>query len=1187
MSPVPNQIRRKLPLSRQGLSALDKARLAKTSAERRRAVNDILCAAFVDGVSLKTESVRYVMQRLLNGVSVSVTETRINFSVVLVALIRALESKNPNATQHKIMPCISQIYGPDGSFEADYAGGERERALGTITACAAFVRAYDAKLQLSCFKEMLLLLRQCCVGSAAKWGLGNAAVRLITEVLRAANTKEFGDSCAKNLWQWCEERKDYDDGLCLVLTLMDLKIAAPNAIQHIHPDLDSFAKSLMSIFETGYSILADNTEEETSLVPLSWKLALAYAFSDSSREHLGGPGSFWKHVVMKRLVQSGGSAEKKLLALELLHLVVSMIPDETTQKSIFESSLASLIVVLSSPGNRGQEKIVVKSSRVAPEVKASIKRSLSRLGDTFTTDFLQSQLRRKSSTFVEHLVLWIVRNGIVSQLLPRSRLDDFLNALEKKEVVKVFNALVNEFASPGGESNRLTIQSMRTQILRLVFKFASNFSFLRRDLIQIMLTYAICEDSCHQSLQSAKRKPNPFCSYEPLSEQPLMYGVVPIPTPPLANEVARNVFGKLITFITEHHEKQDPLSSSAYDSLKFILSLQVPDGTRCVLRARNKHDGIDGLDLIHMYIEPILKNLAKNRGILFDASLSDALQLVAEFTALNMFNPPVQKIEGEDGQDEDFGLSMAQSLLDIVSDSKKDEDRTIGKEEGDGDTENVGEAPDSVECMANILCNLCRKPEVFAHHVALKAVEAMSSAVDDRVVAVLFDAMESFLLASGTSNELDEDADSLQETETSSVENEPDDDDLDHEKNVPEDESQRKQLDSVDSPKERMALSDHQENGSESSDSEIDMDVDEEDPAVLDALDNRLAAHMKLLLQERKSTTKRKSAMEFRYTQVGRVLSLLEEVAKILRLRLSSDKVDGRTGLVFLDLHCRLYEFALVDSGSSGRFLGQVSSIVSKQMIIPRAVLLKNVADDQTAKEIAERFLTSLLNCKSEKHLTALEVQTASRSAACIVGTAAGLLKNQYEPFLNHYKELVEAMLKKSSHTLRPSMLSSYFNRAPLLSLSIFPVVEKTLRDTGASRSQRTSATAILLLLAKAATQDNCTERSTVKAFWNSVDDYLRHQCVAGFEGWNESGIENIAQTVLCGTTLKYIQDMDTILPALAKTIETKMRKRDRQKLLKLLKSAKSPQDPNEDPEHTLSHIHENEHSEENTGKKS
>ncbi|PXF41126.1 hypothetical protein BWQ96_09158 [Gracilariopsis chorda] len=1189
MSPAPSQIRRKLPLSRQGLSALDRARLAKTSAEKRHAVNDILSAAFVDGVSLDKESVRYVMQRLLNGISVSVTETRINFSVVLVAFIRALEDANPNSTQQKVMSFISQIYGADGSFEIDYAGGERERALGTVTACAALVRAYDGKLQHSCCKQTILLLRHCCVASAAKWSLGNAAVRVITEVLRTANTKELQDSCAKNLWQWCEERKDYDDGLCLVLTLMDLKIAAPNAIRRIYPDLDSLAKPLMSIFGTGYSIFAGDAEDEAGLVPLSWQLAITYAFSDSSREHLGGPGTFWKHVVIEKLVHSGGSAEKKLLALELLHLAVSMIPDETAHNSIFESSLASLIVVLSSPGNRGGENIVFKANRVAPEVQARLKRSLSRLGETFTTGFFQSPLRRESDTFVEHLVLWLVRNGVVSQTLPPPKLDNFLNALEKKEVAKVFSALVNEFASPRQESSRLSVQSMRTQMLRLIFKFASTFTFLSKDMVRIMLTYAICEDSYHQSLTSAKRKPMPFDVYEPLSEQSLMYGVVPIPTPPLSNEVARNVFGRLVTFMCEHQspEQQHSLSSFCYESLSFILSLEASDGTHCVLRARSKQDGVDGLELIRTYVEPIFKNLAKGRGVRFDASLSDAIQLVAEFIALSMFNPVISTKEGEDGEDDDFCLSVAQRLLEIVLEVKMDEDQTNRENDDHGDKEERGEAPNSVERMTDILCELSGEPEAFPHQVALRAVEAMSSSLDDRVVAVLFDAIESFLLAGGTSSEKDEDVDSLQEAGTSSAENDSDDDDSEDARIAPENRSQRKQFDSDKQLDERLqALSDFQDNASESSASEVDMDVDEEDPAVLDALDNRLAVHMKLLMEEKKSTTKSKRAREFRYTQVGRVLKLVEEVAKVLRLRLSSDKADGRTGLVFLDLHCRLYEFALGNLGSNGRFLGQVCSIISKQMILPLPVILNNVADAQTAKEIADRFLTSLLNCKSEKPLTTLEVQAASRSAGCIVGTAAALLKKQYEPFSNHYKELVEVMLKKSSHISRPGILSSYFNKAPLLSLSVFPVVERTLKDSEASRTQRTNASAILLELTKAIKQASCQKAREVKAFWNSTNDYLRHQCSVGFEGWNDSGIENIIQTVLLGMNLKCIEDMDAILPALVKANETKVRKKDRQRLSKLLRAAKNSQNPNENSDNTASHNDEKENSKEKSGKK-
>ncbi|KAI0557759.1 vitellogenin-1 [Gracilaria domingensis] len=1169
MSPAPRHLSRRLPLSSQQLSAFDKARRAKTVAEKRDAVNSLVSASFSKGVSIQTDAAKYVLNRLLNAVSVSANHTRLNSSTALIAFIRAVQKAAPKTTEQQMISAILKLYGTDGSFEVDYPSGERERAIGTVTACAALVRAYDGKLQPATSKEIISLLRPCATGNCAKWQLANSCVYIVIEVLRASGSRAVHDACAKSLWQWCEERKDFDDGLSLVLNLLKLNIASQSAIQRIYPDLDSVAKALTSTFETGFSRRSGDLEG-ASVVPLSWKLAFEYAFSPDGQNHLGSSRKFWKRVVSEGLIHSGGSLEKKILALDLLQLTVPHIEDESTFEAVFDSSLSSLINILRSKRKTRGDDIVVKGIKAVSKARQYMNKFLSGLGESIAEKISQSAPSKKSTSFLQLLFLWGVRNGVIEHVFPPGKLNETLPAIKNEEIISLFCSTINEFACPKSEKSRLSVQAIRMHAKRFSFKLASMFPFLVNDTVRIFLFYAVSDDSCYQSLVEGKGEVLKLDVYKPPLNASLVCGLVPLPSPPISLDIAGSVFAKLIGFISEVHNKDNKstLVSFCYDHLKLILSWKgIRFRIQQVLEGGDELE-VSGKDFSETVVHPVLKSLSKarqtaNKGVI------DALQLLAEVLGLVFFRPFVRtRRQIESGfRDRRFCISSVQEVSQVIS-LLRDDRRMDISGQGSGNKEKEKQ-PDATERVTKLLCEICARSETVPNQIALRVINEMSSSVDDRVVAVLFDVMDEILQSNRSLGEYgeDEDSDELEEENHASASDGSDSEESNSEMQVDSEEHEAETNISLPERDEELPKAHPVEvaSGEESgSDSEIDMDIDDEDPAVLEALDKRLVTHMKLVLEERNSTSRKKRGPQAQFAAVRRILSVIEEVAKSLRLRLASDNDDGRTGIVFLDLQCRLYEFVMNDTNFNGQFLENVCSIVSKQMLLPLSVFQDKVADADTATQIAGRFLNSLSLCKVERSLSDSEVQTISKSAACIVGVAAILSKDNYEQFFPQYQKLAEIMLKTSSPMLRPRMLSPFFSKAPSLSLSLFSTVIENLEGPEATRKQLARGSEIILQLARLTRERNCIPAEKCKEFWASLNQFLQKHCERGFKGWNAVGMDNIIQAILLGSTEKLMVLSNSDRERFLTVLKTKAPRRSTHRLQKLWRSTSPEVKPSE-----------------------
>ncbi|CAN8068644.1 unnamed protein product [Agarophyton chilense] len=1161
MSPAQRRAIRKLPLSPQQLSSFDRARIAKTVPDKRKAVNAIVSASFSEGVSFKTDAAKYVLNRLLNGVSVSGNQTRLNFSIALVAMIRALQ-KTVSNSEHQIMSSILHIYGSDGSFKVDYASGERERAIGTIASCAALVRAYNGKLHPATCKEIVSLLRPCVDGNRGKWCLANSCVQIMVQFLQSSGS-DVQDACAKSIWQWCEERKHFDDGLSLVLSLLQLKIASQKAVQQIYPDLASVAKPLASTFETGFSIFPGDLEV-AGFVPLSWKLATNYAFSSDGRRHLGSPDKFWKLVVVEGLIPSGGSAQKKLLALNLLRVVIPLIRDEGSFETVFNSSLSSLINIIHTQGKIRHNDLPVKGTRFTAQIRKFMNRSLSAAGEAIMGRMLQSS-PQSPNFFLQLFLLWAVRNGALLQILTPEQLVNMLRNIGDEDSRELLRAVVNEFASPESQNSRLSVQAIRIQALGFAFKLANIIPDLAHDVVRIFLLYSVCDDSCYQLSELSEDEQFKFDAYKPPPNVSLLGDMLPIPSPPISVNVASAAFAKLIVFITDSHKRdsQSTWISFCYNHLKLILSWNwAKPRTRHNVQNEEDDEMDDGRSVLVTLMQPIFMRLSKACGN-GQNGIINALTLLSQFTGLLLLKPSVESKNQEAGdmRSLDLASSLAQELSEIAS-LLQDTDRVNENgTEVEGSNANEG-SPDVLERTAKLICDLCTRSEKISHQISLRVIDEMSSSVDDRVIAVLFDTIEEIMQSNGNLPEStmhEESEDSNEDEDISMNSDENDSDSLMSSIQVanmeqgeqPTEIVSSDQGEDIDGKPTELSTG---ENGS--SDSIIDMDIDDEDPAVLEALDKRLITHMKLLAEEKKTTTRRKRGVDSKFVVVRRILSVIEEVAKSLRLRLSSNKDDGRTGIVFLDLQCRLYEFVLNDVGSAGQFLTNICDIVSKQMLLPLSLIQDKVADTDTAKQIADRFLNSLCACKIEKSLSASEEQTISKSATSFIGIAAVLSNNDYGQFFPHYQNLVKLMLNTPSLALRPRMLFSFFKKSPTLSLSLLSTITDELGNTETTKNQRTRASEVVLYLATLTKENNSIPMKKIEEFWDSFYKFFQKQCEAGFKGWKGNGMQNITEIVLMGYTGKLVVVSDSDMETLQAAVKTKIQGKSGQRLLKFLRSA-------------------------------
>lgn len=1194
-SSKPGRTSNKLPVPRTALSALDKARKAQTLAEKQLCINAIVSAALADGPQLDSIPLTYILKRLINGVSVSAHNTRLNFSNALIIITRTLTSENPRASDH-ILLLVKAVYGPEGSFDPNYSGAERERALGILSACAAVVSASSGNLSSASSRQLVSLLRSCVDGDARKWRLGCAAVRVIIHLLNISESK-VGDAVRKPLWQWCEQRCKFDDGLHLSLSLLlNFKLISQSAFERLYPTLTgAFATALLDTFESGFSCLAksmltkDTNNSSNSIVSEGWVLALQYASSDAGKKHIGGLEQFWNLIVLDRLSKGAKISEKKLLVLELMPLIIKYIPNPVIFNSIFKRSSSSLVGICGAVRHTKKSGALGKGGFPAKELLVRIQKAVYSLGVTVVAKIVHfHRSKTEAAPILRAFLLWCMRGGVLNRVFPSDSLANVIDNLEREEISKIFNQTILEFARPANDGYdekefiSLCNSSIRSHSLRFAFYIATRHAFLRHDIVKIVSLYSIFEEGGNEITSYPKSivSFNTFVNVldgEPASE------LLPSLKPTLSEDAARISFRRLIHFLadTGYEDGERRLSSVCVDLLRNVTCSESLLQPRKYTASKGHDHGNDVEKLMNEIIIPITKKLSEKPGDANNIAIFDSLRVISEYLTLILYGPLIESRELESNnyaQVEDFS-ALCHNLSTCV-------EHVISNQ--DGEKLNVGNniavvdnglntQPEPIEEVVHLIADLCGREAVSSRKIAMRAIEALEKCLDDKVVAVLFDSMDSYLSGVGVtqahldSEDIDSNADieiganSGSEEDSISEMEEPESEKHKADEGGSEIAANQSGSDSNDCEVQHADNSAHGiaegntigSSDDESSRNSIEMDVDDEDPAVLAEFDKRLASHLKLMSVEKKAAAQRSLKMQFRYVQVSRMLVIIETVARVLRIRLeTSDDVDVRTPLVFLDLHVHLYEFALREDADNLRYLGQVASIISKQMIISPSLLVRNISDVQTVLDIVDRFMNALINCQANRKLLPEEIRAISKSAGFLVGIAANLTESGYRRFFPAYEDLLQAMLRPCpSHISCPGIFASILQKAPTVSLKLLPIVENSLSEKNVPMSVKASFSEMVLALAYSMYQLNDTSECDA-SFWASFRELIeKYPGKEVKKTRNSYCLGNIVQAVSYGIKRGSILDVESLTVHVSNVIHaSKLQHREQLKLLKMIK---------------------------------
>ena len=1166
---------KKLPISGQALEALNKARSTKNASELNTLTSSIVSAALGDSNDIHAKAFKYVLNRLLSGVSVSLGETRINFSTILLVLVRAVIDSGVSEPVSEIILAVKEIYGMNGSFETGYSGAERERALGTLAACAAVVNAASTKISPSVGKEIIGLLRLTVNGAASKWKLGGPAVEVICKLLDgASNTNR--KALTKQLWSWCEERRKMEDGLLLsIIMLRKYKLVQGKAFNSLYSQLGGdFTKALSDSLESGFSLLDTyETRQFTgkeanfqSIVPITWIETVKYLTIEECEIH-GGFGSFWKQIVTPKLIEGNRSPEKGLFALDLMLLALENIKDVASFRLIFNTSSASLFSSLEAIGNARRKRNRIREGRVTEPLRAQIKSRIFEFGEKVIAELSRStRSTDECMGLLNEFLLWGVRQGILHQILHKDGLFKALNLYNKNDVIALFKEVVKEFIHPCSDakkdnSTNIT-SSIRSAIIRFMLAVATHHPFLGKDAIRFILIFSVFEvddsfpiESCHfefvNFVQKSKKEKNDSI---PIS-----------PKPPLSLAMCGVTFRRLIDFLSVNRAEDETGTFPAF-CIDFISELIATDNVsfRCIA-TENNENGMSSsmLESFKNDILPICKH--ENNGKLPKKAqpLVLSLQMAASYIGLLLFEPVIPEsstIDEEQSPAETLGMlckMMTTCFSSLKSSGKKR--KKVSASDGEGPETNP---PDSLEQITHIVTVLCGMDSSCYRQIAIRIIGCLGNNIDDRVVAVLFDAMESYLVVPENESDVEEifDAEDAEDKGTNIIrvsdiigDNHASDSDDD----LPEQGGPKKK------PRKGKLKGKKQPNEEEPSDSDsevedMDMDIEDVDPEALEEFDKRVGSHLKLIKIQKKVATHRRLKIEFKYTKVSRILTIIEAIARMLRMRLEKDEEDRRLPIVFVDLHVRLFEFALSPTADNLRYLSQVSGIVSKHMQISTSHLSKKIADFQTVKDLVDRFFKVLIDCKAEKKPSENDIRTLSKSAGCLLSLAVGDGKEDEDFFASYYTQLLEKMLRPTRHFAAPGLFNSFIQKYPKMCVFLLTEVgERISKDV--SKSIRHTASELLLLLASCARQNNAENATEVNPFWGKFVTFLQDNCTPKTlkTNWNRGAILNLAQACSLGMKSGILAEkevskvFDDMISSVTRT------KRERQKLLKSLKPGK------------------------------
>lgn len=1194
MSPAP----RTLPVPRPVLVALDGLRNSNDPPTKARLIAVVVRAAHAPTTAPAVPSGKrpnnpylYIQSRLLSGLSVSVRRTRLNFSLALIALIRSCDSPTSIASA-----AVAHFLDPD--YDHDSSSSHRERTLGALAAATALVSAAAPTLSPSAARDVVRLLRVTTDTIAVSWRLAAPAAAVATKLLARA-LPPTRKALAKPLWEWAEARVSSDDGLILATALLSAGLATTPAFRKLYPDGKApFASALAAPLKAGYSILDRPLVlpvSNANVVPPVWRAAITHAASPAARVNDGAVTLplFWETVVSPSLLQSGKSLEKRLVAVQLVPLLLEHVSNVSVFQSVFTPDVArslaqieSFVSRLGASPHRARPAADVKpGSKAGSSAEQRISSTLISLGPHAIEEFQASRRPADSRPqLVRAFLLWCVRGGILNIVFNPDSLSKVLADCDRDAAAALFAAAVQEFARPqNGDADGLkregkTDYAHRSNITRFLFTLALQHTFLAEDLVKLATGYAVFKPVEKDAKKNSPRtkKLIKFDEFK-IDEAASFLGVLLTPNPPLSHNSAEFMFRRLVNFLTESRKEAtaDNLALSSLEVVSKVISSKRSDAVpRCI--TSDDEETLEKLTvMLKGSVIPVIAKLSTDSEDDSNQPLRLSLKLIGILVGLCLFEPVDEIEEKKDashvetrmiGDYESFVARLVECSQAVLSEKKSEEKKS--------NTDDEDVEPEPIERITHLIADLCGRQSHWFKQFGLRAIEPLGVCADDRVLAVLFDAMDSYL--AGVKSLLNPDADNDEESDDDDVieidsadaedamqvdkDNADDDDDEgDNEKEADDDDSKDEKSndeESVDNEDEAMDQNEvENENGvadvnggsgfnhlpEDDSDIDVDINPDDEDPEVLSEFDRRLAAHVVLLRKKKKVGNERKMQEQLRDARVNRILALIECTAKVLRIRLVKENdVDRRLPIIFLDLHVRLYEFVLAEDMDNLRFLQSVIPIIRKQMIVPSAEFHNKITDTQSVLEITDRLFYAFVSYSLQRTPPPESIKVMAKSLGLFVGLSSSLSGDDCSRFVDIYKEMVRKMLHPDHFLITPELFTSCLSRSPSIALPLVKVVDDCFSKERITRNCRSSGAGFVAFLATQAVQMKTDSKDVVKKFWTSVEKLVGSHCKpdSAFKEWNAHGVAKLMEVVALGRKHGALSDFEGLRTSLLKSLD-------------------------------------------------
>jgi hypothetical protein len=166
--------------------------------------------------------------------------------------------------------------------------------------------------------------------------------------------------------------------------------------------------------------------------------------------------------------------------------------------------------------------------------------------------------------------------------------------------------------------------------------------------------------------------------------------------------------------------------------------------------------------------------------------------------------------------------------------------------------------------------------------------------------------------------------------------------------------------------------------------------IDDEDPEALDAYDKHLSRHMRLLNVERVRSKRARSQSEQTAASIGRLLNLVEVLARRFRLNLETQERAGESvSEPMLDLAVRLIEFCHENGETADQYVPRILIIFNKQMDKTLSSLEDKEGDGEFQVELLKRCFAAVEAPISHRQPRRDEVRMVARTASTLNALAS------------------------------------------------------------------------------------------------------------------------------------------------------------------------------------------------------